>query len=303
MIKSRKKWISLFMTGILVTGCLINPMAAEAKRKKVDLNGTYHAALGISTATSLWINRNAYYSKKANVYFGTDQWNMLMSENSETGEPEEHKGNFTDVVIKGNGTYTVKLKKADFEGETTINILHVATDIPANNKIKFSNVSAKINGKTIVTFDEPYMEEKEQYLSAGMDIILMNHQRKELVQQLSGRGVKESSANGYDLLTGAGNDTVEVKFTVDGFNYDKGKKQTKEVEPTTTPTPEVETEEPVPTVDVSSPKPDSVDSEEKNSGVTKNTPTASVPIIAVVVTAIAFCGVVIVIVNSRSRRK
>lgn len=301
MRKSRKKRISLFMAGILVTGCLINPMAAEAKKKKVDLNGTYHAALGISTATGLGINRNAYYSKKVNAYYKTDQWNMLMSEDSETSEPVEHKGNFIDAVIKGNGTYTVKLKKADFDGETTISMLHVATDIPVNNKIKFSNVSAKINGKIIVTFDEPYMEEEKQYLSGGMDILLMNHRREELVQQLAGRGVTEGGANGYDLLKGTGNDTVEIKFTVDGFNYDKGKKQPEETKPT--PTPEVETEEPTPTVETYSPEPDFVDSEEKNSDITRKTPTASVPIIVVVVTAVALCGVVVVIVNGRSKRK
>lgn len=293
MKKNRKKWIPIVMTGILVTGCMISPATANAKKKKVNLNGTYHAALGISTATDLWINRNAYYAKTPNKYYKTDQWKMLMSEDSETGEPVEHKGDFTDAVIKGNGTYTVKLEKADFEGETTICMLHVATDIPVNNKITFSNVSAKINDKTIVTFEEPYMEEEKQYLSGGMDIILMNHWREELVQQLSGRGIIENGTNGYDLLTGTGNDTVEITFTVNGFRYDKKGKKPKE----TVTTPEVS--DVLPTAAYSAePEP-----EEKLSDTPENTPTASVPIIAVVVTAVALCGVVIVIVNSRRKRK
>ncbi len=297
MKKSRRKWVSVLMAGVLAAGCMAGHQTAEAK-KKVDLDGTYHAALGISTATDIWINRNAYYAKKPNKYYKTDQWNMLMSEDSETGDPVEHKGTFTDAVIKGNGTYTVKLEKADFEGETTICMLHVATDIPVNNKITFSNVSAKINKKTIVTFEEPYMEEEKQYLSGGMDIILMNHWREELVQQLSGRGVTESNANGYDLLAGTGSDSVEVTFTVSGFNYNKKQKGSGKKPEKAENTPEA-LETPSPEVSFS-PKPD-FDGE--GSGVQENTPAASAPIIAVVVSAIFFCGVVIVIVNGRRKRK
>lgn len=297
MKKSKKKWAPVFMAGLLAAGCIFNPETADAK-KTVDLNGTYHAALGISTATEIWINRNAYYAKKPNKYYKTKQWKMLMSEDSQTGEPVEHKGKFTDAVIKGNGTYTVKLEKADFEGETTICMLHVATDIPVNNKITFSNVSAKINGKTIVTFEEPYMEEEKQYLSGGMDILLMNHWREELVQQLSGRGITENGTNGYDLLTGTGNDAVEITFTVNGFRYDKKGKEPKEA----VSTPEVS--DILPTAEVNSPEPELEGRfSDAPESTPSNTPTASPSIIGVVVAAVAFCGVVIVIVNGRRKRK
>jgi hypothetical protein len=84
----------------LAVGSILNPAAAEAKKKKVDLNGTYHAALGISTATQIWINRNAYFAEDANVYYGTDQWGKLMSEDSASGDKVEHAGTFTDAVIE-----------------------------------------------------------------------------------------------------------------------------------------------------------------------------------------------------------
>ncbi|RKI43264.1 hypothetical protein D7V86_00750 [bacterium D16-51] len=299
MKRSKRKWMPVFMAGVLAAGCMVGHQTAEAK-KKVDLGGTYHAALGISTATDIWMNRYAYYAKKPNKYYKTDQWKMLMSEDRVTGEPTEHKGTFTDAVIKGNGRYTVKLEKADFEGETTISMLHVATDIPVNNKITFSNVTAKINKKTIVTFEEPYMEKKKKYLSGGMDIILMDHGREDLVRQLSGRGVTESGANGYDLLKGTGRDSVEVTFTVSGFHYDKGQKSKspiKKPEKVETTPEAIETQLPEASF---SPEPVS---SEKSLEMQGTTPTASAPILAVVISAVFFCGVVIVIVNGRRKRK
>lgn len=288
MKKSRVKWAAVLTVGVLLAGSILSPVTASAKKKKVDLDGTYHAALGISTATQIWINRNAYFAEDANVYYGTDQWTKLMSEDSATGDKVEHEGNFTDVTIEGNGTYTVKLDGADFEGETAICMLHVATDIPVNEKITFSNVSAKINGKTIVTFEEPYMEDEENYLTGGMDIILMNHWREELIKQLSDRGIRESSTNGYDLLSGAGNDAVEITFTVSGFNYDKEVVETPE--PTKIPE---STEVPV---SVS-------ENRENSSSSAESKVSSSGPIIAVVAAAVVCCGAVIVIVNGRRKRK
>lgn len=270
------KWMAVLMTGVVLVGGIMNPTAACAAREEINLDGTYHAALGVSTSTQIWINRNAYFAEDANGYYGTDQWSKLMSEDSTTGEKVEHAGNFTDVEIKGNGTYTVALEGADFEGETAICMLHVATDIPVCEEITFSDVSAKINNRTVVTFEEAYMENEEPYLTGGMDIILLNHWREELVSQVQKKGLSESSSNGYDLLSGAGNDNVEVTFTVSGFNYDK------EIE---------ETPEPA------------VAAEENRENVSNGGVQISGPGLAVVIAALGLCGVVIVIVSGRSKRK
>lgn len=224
----QNKWIGLLMAGAVLVSSMAVPVSAGAEQKKVDLNGVYHAALGVSTSTQIWINRNAYYDQKENKTFGTDQFAKLVSEDSATGEQSVHEGTFTDVEIKGNGTYTVKLEDANFEGETTVCMLHVPTDIPVCEEIKFSDVSAKVNGRTILSFDEAYMEDETPYLTGGMDVILMNHWREELVKQLDEKGMSESSANGWDILTGAGNESIEVTFTVSGFNYDKEVEETPE---------------------------------------------------------------------------
>lgn len=229
----RRIWKQI--TGVLLSGLLavfiaVLPVVAEAEANKdpIDLDGTYHAALGISTATKLWVNRNAYFSEDVNPSFGTENYNHLISEDEKTKETVVHEGEFTDVEIKGNGTYTVKLDGANFDGETTVCMFHVSTDIPVCNEIKFSNVVAKVNGKTIVEFPEPFMEEEEASLGGGQDIIIMNHWRDELKQILSDKGINESSSNGYDILSGAGNETVEVTFTVSGFHYDQEVQQTPE---------------------------------------------------------------------------
>lgn len=194
--------------------------AETEETKEVDLNGTYHAALGVQTATDLWMFRAAYYEETQNNKYGTDMWDKMFYANKDTGEDEAAEGTFTDAEIAGNGTYTVSLEGADFLNETTISQLHVATDIPLNDTIKFSDVILTINGKTIVELEEAVMENEEPYLRGGMDILLMNHWRAEIINALKEKEVLEDSANGYDMLDGGGDDNISVTFTVSGFAYD-----------------------------------------------------------------------------------
>lgn len=265
MRKTIKKQLGILLSGVLLVSSILLPVSAKAAKKEVDLNGTYHAALGVSTATQKWINRNAYYDKNANDNFGTDKFDKMVSEDAATGEIVTHEGTFTDAEIKGNGTYTVKLEGANFEGETTICMLHVPTDIPVTDKIKFTDVSAKINNKTVLEFDEAYMEDEEPYLGGGMDMILLNIWREPLVKQLSESGKEKTTGNGYDYLLGTGNETIEVTFTVSGFNYDK------EVEETPAPTGAAQK-----------------DDEKAGNGM-------AVPIVIAVVAVVAVIGVVVVV--------
>lgn len=276
MRKTGMKCLGVLMSGALLFSSIMMPDSAQAAKetqKEVDLNGTYHAALGVSTATQLWVNRNAYFDKSANEMFGTENADKLVSEDAATGEIVVHDGTFTDTEIKGNGTYTVKLEGANFDGETTICMLHVPTDIPVTDKIKFTDVSAKINGKTVLEFDEAYMEDEEPYLGGGMDVILLNHWREPLVKQLGEKGISETGTNGYDMLLGTGNETVEVTFTVSGFNYDK------EVEETPAPK-----------------KAESKSDTEKESS-------APVVVTAVAVTVVAVVVIAAVVVIVRKRKK
>ncbi len=209
----------------------------EKAAKEVDLNGTYNATLGIQTDTLLWVTRMGYYESSQNEYYGTEYANQMYCEDKDN--PGEHKmlpGTFVDAEIKGNGTYTVSLDGGEFQGETDLSQLHVATDIPLNDTIKFSDVIVKINGKTIVEFDEGVMEDQENYLQGGMVCLAFNHWRPELVNTLTEMGMPETATNGgYTLLNGTGAEDVSITFTVSGFAYDNpdatGEEEGKEENP------------------------------------------------------------------------
>jgi hypothetical protein len=184
------------------------------------LNGTYHATLGIQTCNTLWIGRWGYFDASINPALGTDKNDVLFSGSETKGDYAEYAGTFQDAVIEGNGTYTVSLTDADFAGETTISQMHIATDIPVSDEIRFSDVSVKINGRTQITFDEGYIETDQKYLSGGMVILTMNHWRKPLEDLVVSNGFSVVGS-GIDWVSGNGGDNVEVTFTVSGFAYDK----------------------------------------------------------------------------------
>lgn len=214
-----KRGVSAILAGMLCVSILCPGNAAKAEKKEFDPNGVYHAALGLQTCTQVWINRFAYFDKEANQYYGTEDANKMFAADP-SGGGASYAGNFEDVEIKGNGTYTVKLTDADFGGETDISQLHVATDIPLNDKIKFTDVSFAINDKKIATFEEGYMEDEEPYLGGGMDLLLINHWRDGLVEQLKSKGVYETVDSGCTLLQGTTGESISVTFTISGFDYD-----------------------------------------------------------------------------------
>lgn len=231
MRKNLRKLLAGAVMGIMAFSLVTAAVPASAakdkkkKTKNVDLNGTYHATLGIQTATDLWITRMGYYEKSQNEFYGTENADKMFCENKETHEMEAQPGTFQDVEIKGNGTYTVSLDNGEFSGERIISQLHVATDIPVNDTIKFSNVSASINGKTVAEFEEGFMENEEPYLQGGMVCLIFNHWRAELVKQVGERGLSEDCSNGYTLLLGSGQENVSITFTVSGFSYDNPEAQ------------------------------------------------------------------------------
>ena len=218
--KNFKKAAALTLAGAMVLSLSTGAQADAAKKKKLDLNGKYHATMGIQTSTKLWYNHLGYYEKTQNKYYKTDKADKIVYTNPDTQEETTATGTFTDAEIAGNGTYTLKLEGADFQGETAISQLHIATDIPLNDKIKFTNVKAKVDGREVTSFDEGVPENEEPYLQGGTVILLMNHWRPELVKQLQEDGLSESAESGYDLLKGTTDESVEITFTVSGFNYD-----------------------------------------------------------------------------------
>ena len=177
----------------------------------------YHAAMGIQTATQIWIQRWGYYAGNENEYYGTEDYDKLYD-----SQKKFYDGTFEDVEIRGNGTYTVSLKDADLAGETTISQLHIATDIPVSEseKLQFKDVKLEINGNKILQFDQAVMEDEEDYMQGGAVILIFNHWRGQLIETLKSMGKSEDSGNGWDLLQGSGKDNVSITFTVSGLPYD-----------------------------------------------------------------------------------
>lgn len=268
-----KKMVALTLAGAMTLSLATGAQADAAKKKKLDLNGKYHATMGIQTSTKLWYTRMGYYEKSQNKYYKTDKADKIVYTDPDTQEEATAVGTFTDAEIAGNGTYTLKLEGADFQGETAISQLHIATDIPLNDKIKFTNVKAKVDGREVASFDEGVPENEEPYLQGGTVILLMNHWRPELVKQLQENGLSESAESGYDLLKGTTDESVEITFTVSGFNYDN-------------PDAVEATPEPTQAADSSS------DSSRTSSG-SEDSGVPVVPIVIVVVAVVVIGGVVV----------
>lgn len=208
-------------TGIMPAGSTI----ADAK-PSVKLDGEYHAALGVRTGSGKNIYRMAYYHKKS---AGTGKWKHLAIGDYSSGEYQEIKSTFKDVVIKGNGKYTVSLENADFQGETSFSRMQVSTDIPDTGKIKFSDMSVKVNGRELVKYDEPYIDKHGD--ADGNCCLLVINEDREGFESLDGDCVPQGTEN-----------KISITFKVSGFSYNKGEKpkpaETPAPKPTKTPEPE-----------------------------------------------------------------
>lgn len=204
---------------LLVAG--VRPAEAE---RKVDTYGEYHAALGVQTDSYRRVFRDAYFDGKAEKAEDFKKLKRERSRGSGAKRAEESEGTFKDVTIKGNGTYTVSLKNADFHGNSSFRKLYVATDIPNTKKIKFSNMSVSIDGRVLRTFDRPVLDTSKTY--RGNSVLLAIHPVNEEVRgAISARTVPRNREN-----------EIKIRFTVSGFDYDKGEKpNTPSPEPTATP--------------------------------------------------------------------
>lgn len=219
--KTLKKIMAGMLTGALViSGFGLGGFTQKAKAESIELNlnGKYHAALGIQTCNTKWFSRLGYFGKDNNKYYGTKNYAKLI------GDDGNAKGTFNDVEIAGNGTYEVSLTNAEFEGETAISQLHIATDIPVKDKddvISFTDLKVTVNDKEVISYDKAILE-NEKYNKNGAVPILINHWRTNVVSALKDKGLSEDSGSGYNLLNGKGKENISVTFTVSGFNYNKG---------------------------------------------------------------------------------
>lgn len=236
----------------------------------VDLDGTYNAYFGIQTPTYTFRNSydDATYGLESDVFHQLTGW----VDNEAVAMP----GTITDAVIEGNGTYKVSLTgfdfSADFSDAEAFNLIFVSTDLPLNDQIQITNVNLIMDGKTVHTFDS-YFQDPEV---SNVKLLLVNGYNADL-PAFSYATPKTS---------------IEIEFTVSGFNYDKA---VEEVVATEAPT-QAPTEEPTAT-------PTPTEAVEETMAETGESSTSTGVIVGIVIGVVAAAGIVTYIVINRKKKQ
>ena len=180
---------------------------------EIDKNGTYNAYLMLQTPN--WTFRNAwddeFYGMNGSSWEALGlTWGQYLVHQD---HPGESWGTITDAVIAGNGTYSVSITDFgtifadDFAaaGQDYFNIIAISTDLPAGANVVITDVQLIIDGQVRHTYPEAYINEES---SGSLQI---------LIQNIWNSDVKEISY--YPAPT----QSLEIKFTISGFDYDQAK--------------------------------------------------------------------------------
>lgn len=196
--------VESIVVNFTVAGCGEVAAAGEAtEAPAVDLNGTYNAYIGFQTPKFSF--RNAF--DDASYGRDTDYFNQV------TGWDDSNNavvlpGTFTDVVIAGNGTYTVSVDglsfpDGEFADQDYMNLIFLSTDIPNTGEITISDVELTVEGRNVdlASAGAIVSPDSVDYLNI-------------LIQNIWNDDVKEI---GY-YVTPVTN--MSITFTVSGFAYD-----------------------------------------------------------------------------------
>ena len=225
MRKSLRKLIAGVATCSLALALAagIMPNVAEAvdcskagkKAAKAELNldtPEYHAYFGFQQ-TGSWTYRDAWYNPASGLdgtSLSTGDYNTLFTDG---GNATIDGVTITDAVIKGNGTYSVSVTglngaiPADDGADIKTSLVYVSTDIPSGaiGTLNFTDVKLIVDGAEIaLPSPEPYVNADAQELGLyQFDLVNTYH---------------PEAYTSPSIL--AMNDSVEIQFTVSGFNTD-----------------------------------------------------------------------------------
>ena len=176
----------------------------------VDLDGKYNAYLCFQTPTYSFRNNfdEKSYGRGVTGEDGTEYFKQVTGWDADNNAIKR-PGEFHDAVIEGNGTYTVSVDgldlTGDFDSQDHMNYIMLSTDIPNTDEITISNVSLKVEGKTV---DLPAGSQELNKESVNyMQIMLESTYSKGDIAQIGAYKTPMTS--------------IEITFTVSGFNYDK----------------------------------------------------------------------------------
>ncbi len=194
--------------------------AAESNVPEFDPSSDEYIAHMYIQVDGSWVFRNAWSDES---YGGsTDyQYANQLSDVQDSSNPAPHDGTFTDVVLKGNGTYTVTLENPDFtnakgDAGKRFNLIGVSTNIPYSgfDKLKVTDMTIKVNDSAMLKYTYPEASFDEEGEKAGyLNILGTNIWNDEVCGDCNKVFGVESNWPGTVTK-------VEVTFTISGFDHD-----------------------------------------------------------------------------------
>lgn len=182
----------------------------KAGKAAIDLDGTYHAYFNFQQTDS-WVFRNSWYDPELGVdgkFVGDASYDQMLTSKDVT-DPVPVGGTVTDVEIKGNGTYTVGVTGLDAskldEDASKTSLLFVSTDIPSSAKdtITISDVKVSVDG----------MEKWSGTPFVNLDAEEWGLYQFDVVNTYQNEGYESPTIQ-------TPTDSIDITFTVSGFNYD-----------------------------------------------------------------------------------
>lgn len=106
---------------------------------------------------------------------------------------------YTDVVITGDGTYTVKAEGIDWglKEESDFNLIGVSTDIPIDAGAVCTSATIIVDGAEVKTVENPICDETKQYFNIGL------------------ANIWNTEIGSYGLAFPTS--SLEIKFTIEGL--------------------------------------------------------------------------------------
>lgn len=176
-----------------------------------DPAGTYNAYIGLQTPS--WSFRNDYTD--ASYGINSDVWNQITGWD-ENNAAVVREGTIHDTVIAGNGTYSVSVDglgdwvatELATSADGIFNLLFISTDIPYTEDVTITDVKLIIDGSTRHTDAEAYINPE---VTDHIQIVIQNIWNAD-----------KAEISYYN----APSESIEMQFTISGFNYDKAADET-----------------------------------------------------------------------------
>lgn len=208
--------VNFTLSGITYGEAAVTETVEEAAAvEAVDLNGTYHAYIGLQSPTYTF--RNAFDDET----YGRDTEYFNQMTGWDNNDAVTKPGTFVDAEITGNGTYTVSANGLDMTGEFDsqdhFNLIFLSTDIPNSGEITISDIKLNIDGRD-VAINPILSEDSVNYVNMT-------------IQNIWNENADIQTIGYYNVPP----TDVTITFTVSGFAYDNTNATVEEAATETTP--------------------------------------------------------------------